>query len=189
MFKHTALIDGAKFTRASANRIYTHCIVIKVLIATERAETETRERVALENRFKYHQEVLAGQHKTNRMHLHHLNRVFHSHDQSGRGLTLEQKYAESDAQADREDIKRLAEAQEYVKVSVADRLAIRMAEYDAMIANSEQISTDRLYHYLGGSEWCGRPDLAAKAVAKWQGRGENAIAVEATYTESKPRRS
>lgn len=118
MFKHTAVIDGVTFTRSSEGRTYTHCIVIKVLLARERAEAEAFFRK------------------------HHVTE---------------------------------------------ERVAADMADYDARIAKSKQISSDGKYHYLGGSEWCGRPDLALKALGKWTKRGEHAIAVEAAVVETKKR--
>jgi hypothetical protein len=181
-FKHTATIDGVTFTRVSQSRTYTHCIVVKVRLTDERAVFAQGTRQTITDRFTYYTEVIAGGHKMDRAHLYRLDRVFNS---SGR--PLEEKYAESDKQADESDARQMAEALEYVKNGIEERIAKELADYDARIAKSKQISSDGKYHYLGGSEWCGRPGLADKALAQWMKRGEVAIAVPATFVETKPR--
>jgi hypothetical protein len=164
MFKHTATHDGHEFTRTTVGRKYTHCIVRMFSIAKERSQVEVSAR-------RY-----VG------INIHYM--TFLAAQQPGVVTTYEAKGSRPWTRAwDAEEIQK---AQEWLAKGLDGLITEWLADFDKQTAR-RKLNKAGTHFYSGGDEWCGRPDLADKAVAKWMNHGFAAYAVPAVVVEHAPK--
>lgn len=60
MNKHTVTFDGATFKRTSANRIYSHAVIVTTLIADRMADAEQGGRADYKMNFKFYAQLADG---------------------------------------------------------------------------------------------------------------------------------
>lgn len=177
-FKHTATHDGATFTRTSAGRTYTHCIVRIHNIAECRAAAEKAGRVYWKTNVDYTTEAAAGKHPQVPTPVSGWHPSYAMHDPV--------KYAAHVAECEKVSAARITDAKAWLAKGEDGLAAEHVAHFDARMKTAHKAS-DGLHFYSGGDQWTGRPDLAEAALNAWGKRGVQAIAVPATYTETKPR--
>lgn len=175
MFKHTAQHDGHTFTRNSQGRKYTHCIVRVNNKAASRAWEEKQARKNYRASVKYMTEVANGLRRT--------EPTPPSEFHSSYGMDDPVKYAEYSAKLEEANANHIAEAKAWVALGEDGHAAKALEWFDAL---DLKMASNGVDYYRAGDEWCGRPDLATKAIAKHTKNGVRAIAVEATVVEHIP---
>lgn len=168
MFKHTATIDGYTFTRNSVSRTYTHCIVRKFSVEKERGATIQSARKYWETNLHYHTFVAAQQPGV----------MARLPAEPGRKHSKPWDHAWSE--------KDIREAKEWLDKGLSGLVDEYVADFDKR-QSGRKLTQDGKHFYVGGDEWCGRLDLAEKAVGRWASHGVVAFAVEATFTEHTPK--
>lgn len=161
-FKHTATYEGRTFTRTSENRRYTHCIVRIHNIEAERAAT-------IEDARKYYEK--------NRTYM-----VFVANQQPGVPAT----YPGDRPFTHTWDADEIRAANLWVDKGLSGLVDEYLSRFNEAMETAHKTS-DGQHYTSGGDEWCGRPDLADKAVGKHFARGVKAVAVEATCVETNKR--
>jgi len=184
MIHYIAVHYGHMFTRSTANRVYTHCIVRMYSVVQARIEAERIARAYCKSNLKYSQEVAAGKWPSR------LIEPTQFHPSSGmlnEDGTPSEKYEAYVTEHKTRDAQRMAENATWLAKGEEGLVAERLASHDAWMAEAPK-SANGVYYYVGGDEWCGRPDLAAVALARHAKRGVKAFAVPAQIVDKKPKK-
>jgi hypothetical protein len=163
MTKTTYLIttpDGATHKRTSDSRLYTHAVVGRHDYQAALASAQKLNKMDGQN-FQYYIEVIAGTHE------HAQKHSWETDEQhaNNRAADIARKTAE---------IAGCTDAQAYM-----------VMKRDQAVAHVEAQKAAGYYDTFGALTWCGRPDLAAKQVAKHAGYYLDVQAIPVTVKGAK----
>lgn len=163
MFKHTATYQGHIFTRNSMGRHYSHCIIRIHNVAKARAAAEREGREYWVKNLNY-TVFVAG--------LTANTPATYAYPNSGRPWFNKDGWSQKD----------IDKAKDLLAGGEAAEVARHLAYFDKSMENAK-LTADGEHFIRGGDEWCGRPDLADKAIAAHMKHGVRAIALPADVVQ------
>lgn len=175
MNKYTATHAATSFTfkRNSANRTYTHTVLVFTNIAAERAAAEKDAADCFDSNVSYYTAVVNGtdDHAAGKYDADYATQPDDFSMYPGNPTYTAGK---ARASHDERAAERVQGAKKWLALGRDGYVAERLARFDASLAASKNISKDGK-DFVRNAGWCGRADLAGKLAAKYA----RAVIVEA----------